>query len=87
MWKKWAKADPKGRIKFGEWKEALELLRSYNGIVYNQELQEIVPYRDEIVSHICDLISPDMKWDDSHVKGKSNFWKVGYIHNVLLHVF
>jgi hypothetical protein len=71
MWKKWAKADPKGRIKFGEWKEALELLRSYNGIV----------------SHICDLISPDMKWDDSHVQGKSNFWKVGYIHNVLLHVF
>jgi hypothetical protein len=81
MWKNWAKDDPKERIKVDEWKEALDLLRSYNGISYARELQEIVPYRNEIVSHICGSISPDIKWYDSHVQGKSNICKVRSIHN------
>jgi hypothetical protein len=83
-WKKWAKDDPKKQINVGEWKEALELLRSYNGISYNRELQEIVPYQNDIVSHICDLISPDIKWYDSHVQGKSNICTVRYIHNIFI---
>jgi hypothetical protein len=87
MWEKWAKDDPNERIKVDEWKEALDLLRSYNGISYNRELQEIVPYQNEIVSHICGLISPDIKWHDSHVQGKSNICKVRYIYNVSFHPF
>jgi hypothetical protein len=57
MWERWAKDDPKERIKVDEWKEALDLLRSYNGISYNRELQEIVAYRNEIVSYRNEIVS------------------------------
>jgi hypothetical protein len=86
-WESWAKDDTKERIKVGEWKEALNFLRSYNGISYNQELQEIVPFRNDIVSYICGSISPDIKWCDSHIQGKPNLCKVRYVCNVLSHPF
>jgi hypothetical protein len=86
-WESWAKDDPKERIKVGEWKEALNLLKSYNGILYNQELQDILSYQNNIVSNICGSIVPDIKWNDSHIQGKSNILKVRNIYNVLLHCF
>ena len=75
-WETWAKEDPKERIKVGEWKDALELLRPFNGISYNRELQEIVAYRNDIVSHICSSVVPDIKWCDLHVQGKSRICEV-----------
>jgi hypothetical protein len=86
-WESWAKDDPKGRIKVGEWKETLNFLRSYNGILYNRELEEIGPYRNEIVSHICHSISPDIKWYNAHIQGKSNIYKVRYTFNDQSHHF
>jgi len=75
-WEKLAKDDPKKRIVVSDWKYALDVLRSFNGLEYNKQLKEIVAYEDEIVSHVCKSIVPDLKWDDSHVQGKSNICKV-----------
>jgi hypothetical protein len=84
MWETWAKVDLKDRIKVGEWMDALDMLRSYNGISYNRELQEIVIYRNDVVSHICNLILPDIKWYDSHVQGKVNICKVQHVELFVL---
>ena len=77
--KKWeilAKDDGQRRINVSAWKNALDMLGSYNGISYNEELQGIKAYEDDIVSHICDKITADVKWDDSHVQGKAQIFEV-----------
>lgn len=74
-WKKMAKDDPKERIVVSDWKDALDVLRSFNGLEYNKQMKEIVAYEDKIVTHVCKSIVPDLKWDDSHVQGKSSICK------------
>jgi hypothetical protein len=59
-----------------EWKDALSELGSFNGEPYNRELKDIVAYENAIVSSICCSIPPDIKWDDSHIQGKSNICEV-----------
>jgi hypothetical protein len=76
QWESFASDYAQGRIKVDEWKDALSELGSFNGISYNRELKEIVAYENVIVSSICHSIQPDIKWDDSHVQGKSNICEV-----------
>jgi hypothetical protein len=71
-WHTWVQHD--NRIDLQEWKKALEVFRSTNGISYN-ELGE-VKCREEIVEAICKLVPPETKWDDSHVQGRIRFCKV-----------
>jgi hypothetical protein len=76
QWESFAEDDAQGRIKVDEWKDALSELGSFNGTPYNRELKDIVAYENTIVSSICHSIQPDIKWDDSHVQGKSNICEV-----------
>jgi hypothetical protein len=76
QWESFVEDDVQGQIKMDEWKDALRELGSFNGISYNWELKEIVAYENDIVSNICHSIHPDIKWDDSHVQGKSNICEV-----------
>jgi len=54
----------------------LDLLGPFNGVVYDRVGKEITAYIREIVSAVCKSIVPDIKWDDSHVQGKSSICKV-----------
>jgi hypothetical protein len=73
-WETMAKADD--RIKVAEWKESLKLLGAFNGLVYERHSKEVVAYRQEIVSNICKAIPPDIKYDESHVQGRSKLCEV-----------
>lgn len=73
-WEDWAKID--SRINFKEWKESLKVLASFNGIEYNPDSRGVQAYRENIVSNICLEIPSDIKWDDSHVQGRSKLCKV-----------
>ena len=74
VWKEWAKID--SRINIDEWKQSVEVLISFNGIEYNQNSEGIDAYLKCVVSNICKEVVPDIKWDDSHVQGRSNICKV-----------
>jgi len=50
---------------------AVHKLTKFNGLSYNQELKQILAYENEIVLHICKLVPPHIKWDDSHVQGNA----------------
>jgi hypothetical protein len=76
QWETLAKEDQKKRIVVNEWKSALEILGSFNGLDYDRVLKEITAYEMKIVSVVCESIVPDIKWDDSHVQGKSRICKV-----------
>jgi len=75
-WEALAKVDSNNQIVVSDWKYALNVLKSFNGVEYNKQMKEIVAYEDEIVTHVCKSIVPNMKWDDSHVQGKSSICKV-----------
>ena len=97
--KKWdtmAKDDK--RIEVGEWKESLRSFGAFNGLVYDRHSKEVVAYRRKVVSNICKAIPSDIKYDESHVQGRSKlcqvillmmFWKVDpwlihFSHNLLV---
>ncbi|KAG0611358.1 hypothetical protein M758_7G135500 [Ceratodon purpureus] len=69
-WEGWAQADV--RININEWKEALKVLASFNGIEYNPILGGTQTYLKSIVTSICEEIHPDIKWYDSHVQGSTH---------------
>ena len=73
-WETMAKADD--RIKVDEWKESLTWLGAFNGLVYDRHLKEVVAYRKEIVSNICEAIPSDNQYDESHVQGRSKLCQV-----------
>ncbi|KAG0592267.1 hypothetical protein M758_1G231600 [Ceratodon purpureus] len=73
-WRKWAEGDT--RIKANEFKDAVKLMQSFNGIVFNQDMSELGVYKNNVVSSICKTISADIKWDDSHVRGRSRLLEV-----------
>jgi len=83
-WQRWLKkweifAKDDGRIKVEDWKIALDELTKFNGLPYNRELKPaIVAYENEIVSHICRLVLPNIKWDASHVQGNAH--EVFFLH-------
>ena len=85
QWEFFAKDDIEGRITVTQWKDALDVLGSFNGISYNRELMGIIAYQNDIVSNICSLISSDIIWEDSHVQGKLHIWKVLSIHIIPCH--
>ena len=64
------------RIKVDEWKESLKGLHPFNGLVYDQHSQEVVAYREKIVSNICKAIPSENQYDDSHVQGRSKLCQV-----------
>ena len=73
-WETMAKAD--ARIKVAEWKESLKLFGAFNGLVYERHSKEVVAYRKEIVSNICKSIPSNIKYDESHVQGRSKLCQV-----------
>jgi len=84
--KTFAKDDPiERRIKLEDWNFAVDELTKFNGLPYDRELKEIVAYENEIVSHICTLVLPDIKWHDSHVHG--NVHEVWYMAIYLFPLF
>ena len=79
-WEEMAKDDK--RIDVDEWKESLKWLGSSNGFVYDQSSKLVVVYREKIVSTICKAITSDIKYDESHVQGRSKLCQV-----ILLTIF
>jgi len=75
-WETLAKADPRNQIIVSDWKYALDVLRSFNGLPYDKNLKEIVAYEEKIVSYVCKTISPNIRFDDFDLQGKSNILKV-----------
>jgi hypothetical protein len=60
------------RIDVSEWKEALKVLGGTNGLEYCRYKNE-EEYIDSFMSAIFKLVTPDLKWEDSYMKGKSKF--------------
>jgi hypothetical protein len=60
------------RIDVSVWKEALKVLGGTNGLEYYRYKNE-EEYIDSIISAIFKLVTPDLKWEDSYMKGKSKF--------------
>ncbi|KAG0598142.1 hypothetical protein M758_12G049500 [Ceratodon purpureus] len=73
QWKKWSGKDH--RIDLEEWKDALKVLASINSLVMKRGCGD-VQFRDEIVVEVCGLVTPETRWDDSHVQGRSRSCKV-----------
>jgi len=71
-WEKFARDDPQGLIKVEDWKYALDELTRFNGLSYDRESKPVLEYEKEIVSHICRLVVPDFKWEDSHFQGNAH---------------
>ena len=63
------------RIDVSVWKEALKVLGGTNGLEYCRYKNE-EEYIDSIMSAIFKLVTPDLKWEDSYMKGKSKFHQV-----------
>lgn len=77
-WKDWAKINL--RINTNEWKEVLKMMASFNDIEYNQDLERgLYVYLKTIISNICREVLSIIKWDDSHVQGRSNLYQVLYV--------
>jgi hypothetical protein len=57
------------RIDASKWEEALGVLGGINGINYSDFKNE-EEFINSIVSAIFKLVPPDLKWEDTHVKGK-----------------
>lgn len=72
-WSEFAAAD--SRIEIAKWIQALKVLGRINGIE-RWKFRNEEEYIERIVSTICNLVPPDKRWDDSHVKGKSKFYQV-----------
>jgi hypothetical protein len=79
-WETMAKDDK--RIEVVEWKESIRWFGGFNGLVYDRDSNEVVAYRKEIVSSICKSIPSDIKYDESHVQGRSKLCQV-----ILLMIF
>ena len=73
-WETMAKDDK--RIDMDEWKESLKWFGGFNGLVYDRHSKEVVAYRKTIVSNICKAIPSDIKYDESHVQGRSKLCQV-----------
>lgn len=73
---KWKELSAKdSRIDISEWEKAVKVLGGHNGLEYCHYKNE-EDYIDSIVSAIFKLVPPDLKWEDTHVKGKSKFHQV-----------
>lgn len=81
LWDDWAEVDKRVNVK--RWKYALKVLRSFKGIEYKQFMRNGAAYRRTIVSDICLVLPPDIKWDDSHVQGRSKLCEVLHPHSKL----
>ncbi|KAG0624136.1 hypothetical protein M758_3G226900 [Ceratodon purpureus] len=57
------------RIDASKWEEALGVLGGINGVKYSDFKNE-EQYINCIVSAIFKLVPPDLRWEDTHVKGK-----------------
>ena len=77
-WDALAKED--SRIKVKAWKESFEGvgLIQWRSVLsrYNRIEIGVKAYREEVVDYICNEVSSDMKWDDSHVQGGSGLCQV-----------
>ena len=73
QWQKWSKKDK--RIKVAEWKDALKVLASINGLLMKGGCCD-VQFREEIVMEVFGSVSSETRWDDSHVQGRSRSCKV-----------
>ena len=71
VWDTMSKADT--RINVYQWKAALKLLSSWNGMVYNRGSRDVVAFRKKVVSQICSAIPADIKREDPHVRGRSHY--------------
>ncbi|KAG0558565.1 hypothetical protein KC19_10G038200 [Ceratodon purpureus] len=74
-WAGWAEED-RSRINVAEYKEALKVLKAFNGMQFHQDLSTLASYQKNVVRMICKLVSPDVKWYDAHVQGGSNICEV-----------
>ncbi|KAG0562058.1 hypothetical protein KC19_9G114400 [Ceratodon purpureus] len=75
-WAEWAEEDPLMRINVAEYKEALKEVKAFNGMQFDQDVRKFASYQKNVVRMICKLVSPDVKWYDSHVQGGSNICEV-----------
>ncbi|GLJ14901.1 hypothetical protein SUGI_0242520 [Cryptomeria japonica] len=66
IWQKWAATDDRVNIK--ECRKAIQILRSYSGLVFRQGMGE-VEYRRSIVEAICEIVPPSFSADLTHVQG------------------
>lgn len=57
-------------IVVSEWEGAVKVLGSHNGLEYWKYKNE-EDYIDSVVSNFFKLVPPDLKWEDTDVKGKS----------------
>ena len=73
MWHHMAENDK--RVNVEEWKQALNVLLSINGISLHGGTSE-VQCRRKIVKAICKLVPPNTFIDDSYIEGKSRFCEV-----------
>ncbi|KAG0598272.1 hypothetical protein M758_12G059800 [Ceratodon purpureus] len=73
QWEKWSEKDI--RINVEEWKNALKVLASINGLVMKRGCSD-VQFREEIVMEVCGVVTPETRWDDSYVQGRSRSCKV-----------
>ncbi|KAG0598294.1 hypothetical protein M758_12G062000 [Ceratodon purpureus] len=71
QWEKWYEED--NRIKVEEWKDALKVLASINGL--ERDCGD-VKFREKIVTEVCALVSLETRWDDSHIQGRSRSCKI-----------
>ncbi|KAG0553984.1 hypothetical protein KC19_12G053800 [Ceratodon purpureus] len=73
QWQKWSEKD--NRIKVEEWKDALKVLATIHSLVIKKGCGD-VQFREEIVMEVCGLVTPETRWDDSHVQGRSRSCEV-----------
>ncbi|KAG0554037.1 hypothetical protein KC19_12G058600 [Ceratodon purpureus] len=73
QWEKWSEEDI--RVNVEEWKNALKVLASINSLVSKRGCGD-VQFREEIVMEVCGVVTPQTRWDDSHVQGRSRNCKV-----------
>ncbi|KAG0606625.1 hypothetical protein M758_9G156100 [Ceratodon purpureus] len=74
-WAEWAEKDP-SRINVNEYKKALKEVKAFNGMQFHQDRRKLASYQKNVVRTICKLVSPDVKWYDAHVQGRSNICEV-----------
>ncbi|KAG0576588.1 hypothetical protein KC19_5G091900 [Ceratodon purpureus] len=75
-WTEWAENDPSIRINVAEYKEALKEVKAFNGMKFHQDMRELASFELDAVRMICKMVSPDVKWYNTHVQGGSNICEV-----------
>ena len=75
QWVKWAHNDRDKRIDVEEWKRVLRVIGSINGMVSKEGVSD-VKFREAVVEEVCGLVCSEIRWDDSHVQGRSRICKV-----------